>query len=407
MLRGAMGCLGCAIAAALAGCSPHFTRAYSPPKVPPPDLPIVGRAAIQPDVSGLPLDAPDQPPQRPTQYRQLSATDCRTLAIRNAPFANDLDHHPDNVPTSHPHYHPFRPDAREAEQSRLVRGYAADELRNRSAADALDDFFQLAQAEGQFDLLAAAHAELHAQLIAAEAAEKQGLRDRADIDALRVQLLGTEAQMAKLEAAIGSLDASLRARLALPPDDPHPLWPDDPLRVRPDDVDVDEAVRTGLYYRPDLNLLRTLVEDDCASTELMRAVVTSLNPLLASKANPLAILLGPLLKKPDKSAEAMRQQVAAALAGRERQAEAEIRAAVLALRGHQAAATAKAAEVRRLTAKVESLRKKAAAGLQVTADLTKAKLDLLRARGELLKAATDWNAAEVKLRQAMGLLVRE
>ena len=47
------------------------------------------------------------------------------------------------------------------------------------------------------------------------------------------------------------------------------------------------------------------------------------------------------------------------------------------------------------------------AGLSVAADLAKAKLDLLKARGDLLQAAADWNAAEAKLRQAMGLLVRE
>ena len=35
------------------------------------------------------------------------------------------------------------------------------------------------------------------------------------------------------------------------------------------------------------------------------------------------------------------------------------------------------------------------------------RLDHRKAQGELLKAAADWNVAGVKLRQAMGLLVRE
>jgi hypothetical protein len=407
MLRGAIGWFGCLLVAAPCGCSPHLTHAPPSANRPVPILPTTARRAIEPDVSQLPLDARARPPARPAEYRRLTAADCRVLAIRNAPLADDLDRHPDNFPTSHPHFHPLRPTPAEAERSRLVRGHAADELRNRAAADALDEFFRLAQAEGQFDLLAAVHDELRTQLTAAEAAQKQGLRDRADIDAIRVQLFDTEAQAARLEAAIGSLNASLRARLGLAPDDPLPLWPDDPLTVRPDEVDIEQAVRTGLFYRPDLNLLRALATDDgTASADLSRAVLTGINPLLALQPNPLADLLGGLSKKPGK-ADALRRQVASALAGRERQAEAEIRAAVLTLHGHRAAATAKAAEVRRLTAKVAELQKISAAGLQVTAELTKARLDLLRARGDLLKAATDWHAARVKLRQAMGLLVRE
>jgi hypothetical protein len=407
MLRGAIGWFGCLLVAALCGCSPHLTHAPPSADRPAPTLPATSRRAIEPDVSQLPLDTIGQRPTRPAEYRRLSAADCRLLAIRNAPLADDLDHHPDNSPANHPHFHPLRPTPEEADRTRLVRGHAADELRNRAAGEALDEYFQLARAEGQFDLLAAVDRELRAQLAAAEAAEKQGLRDRADIDAIRVQLFDTEAQAARLEAAIGSLNASLRARLGLAPDDTLPLWPDDPLAVRPDEVNIEEAVRTGRFYRPDLNLLRTIAKDDgTASAELTRAVLTGINPLLASPPNPLVDVLGGLSKKPGKG-DALRRQVASALVGRERQAEAEIRAAVLTLHGHRAAATAKAAEVRRLTAKVAELQKMSATGLQVAAELTKARLDLLKARGDLLQAATDWNAAEVKLRQAMGLLVRE
>ena len=43
----------------------------------------------------------------------------------------------------------------------------------------------------------------------------------------------------------------------------------------------------------------------------------------------------------------------------------------------------------------------------MTAELTKAKVDLWKSQGELLKAAIDWHLTDVKLRKAMGLLVRE
>jgi outer membrane protein TolC len=102
-----------------------------------------------------------------------------------------------------------------------------------------------------------------------------------------------------------------------------------------------------------------------------------------------------------------RRQLIGALETRERQAEAEVRAAVASLHGARITVTAKAAEVRNLTAHVAELEKREAAGQQVTAELATARLDVLKLRGELLQAVTDWHIADVKLRQAMGLLVRE
>ncbi|MDB5312510.1 MAG: hypothetical protein JWO38_6712 [Gemmataceae bacterium] len=395
------------LAVAAAGCHSHFTRTCPPPK-PAPHLPVVPRAAVEADVSGLPTDTPGRLEGRPPQYHRLTACDCQTLAIRSAPFADDLDNHPDNTAPNHPHLHPLKPKADEAQIGRLVRGYAADDSRNRSAGEALEQFYQLARAEGQYDLLARAHAELRTQFAAAEEALRRGLSDRAGVDALRVQVLDTEAQIAQLEAGLGALDAGLRARLELDPGDPLPLWPDDPLRVRPDDVDPDQAVRTGLHYRPDLNLLRALLSDNGkAADDLAQALLAQVSPLLARlKTNPIVGLLLLPTKAKDRR-ETTRRQVASMLTTRERQAEAEIRAAVLTLRGHRAAATAKAAEVRRLAARLQEIEKRAEAGQQVTADLTKAKLELLKSQGDLLKAASDWKIAEAKLRQAMGLLVRE
>ena len=83
------------------------------------------------------------------------------------------------------------------------------------------------------------------------------------------------------------------------------------------------------------------------------------------------------------------------------------RAAARSLRGYRLSTVAKAAEVQRQKAKLEEVEKRAAAGQPATAELTKTRLDLWKAQGELLKAAIDWHLADVKLRKAMGLLVRE
>jgi outer membrane protein TolC len=95
------------------------------------------------------------------------------------------------------------------------------------------------------------------------------------------------------------------------------------------------------------------------------------------------------------------------LADRERQAEAEIRAAAANLRGAGATVAARALDVKQVEARIAELQTRQKTGLNVTAELVTARLDLLKAKGALLTAATDWATAEVNLRKAMGLLVRE
>jgi hypothetical protein len=387
--------------AALVGCRP---RDLAPPARPAAlQLALTNRGAVEPDVSALGTD-PAALPTRPAQYRRLTAAECRALAIQNAPLADDLDTHPANDSA----HHLFKKKPEVANLARLVRGYAADEIRNRAAADALEDYYKLAAAEGQFDLAAAAHGILTKQRDIAAKAIAQGLKDRGDVEAIRRQLLEVESQTAKLEAGIGALNASLAGRLALDPADPTPLWPADPLRVSGEVVDAESAVATAMQCRPDLNLLRVLAAE-CDSGGLTNAVLNGVNPLLGDtdSSNPVVAMLAVLKKEPTRAESKLRRQLLGLLSSRERQAEAEVRAAVAMLRGNRASAAAKAAEVRNHAARVAELVKREEAGQQVTVELVTARLDLLKARGELVQAVVDWHVSDVKLRQAMGLLVRE
>jgi hypothetical protein len=166
-------------------------------------------------------------------------------------------------------------------------------------------------------------------------------------------------------------------------------------------------VRTGLFYRPDLNLLRTLLSDEGrAADDLAQSLLKQVSPLMAAlRSNPIVGVLLPHGTRTQR--ENTRRQMENMLHQREQQAQAEIRSSALTLRGERLASVAKGAEVRRLTAKVQEIEKRAAAGQPVTAELTKARLDLWKSQGELLKAVVDWHIADVKLRKAMGLLVRE
>jgi hypothetical protein len=394
------------VIALAAGC--HKDRLAPSVSHAPPQLPTGSRGTIAPDISAVPANPTDAPPARPREYRHLSAAECRLLAVRNAPLADDLDNHPDNTPPNCPHLHKNQPEA--AHLSRLVRGYAADELRNRAAADALELYWKVAVAEGQFDLALAAHDILRVQLAAAEKAVKAGLADRADADRFRRQLLDIESQMARLEAALAVLNAGLVGHLGLAPSDPLPLWPIDPLKVGGEEVAVEEAVEIARQYRPDLNVLRTLAASEDFGGNLARGVLNGVNPLIATQdpLNPLVAVMAMMKKEPTRVEGKLHAQVVKLLATRERQAEAEVRSAAATLRGTRIAIGAKAAEIANLREKVADLEKRVAAGVAgAEAQLVVARLDLLKLRGEIVQLAADWHIAEVKLRQATGMLVRE
>jgi outer membrane efflux protein len=368
-----------------------------------PQLPAVPRSAIEPDVSALSATPAHGLPAQPSQYQRLTAAECRALAAVNAPLAAELDSHPANDAPAHPFTHKR---GESADLSRQVRGYAADEIRNRSAAAALEDYYKLAAVEGQFDLAVAGHKVLTKQHSEAEKAIQQGLKDRGDVNALKRQMLEVESQAAKLDAAAGALNASLAGRLGL--DSASPIWPADPLRIAAEEPDVLAAISTARQCRPDLNLLRALLTDADRGGELANNVLNGINPLLGNAAaiHPLFALLAAVKHDPTRLEAGTRRQLLGALESRERQAEAEVRAAVASLKGARASAAAKAAEVRNLVARVAELEKREAAGQQVTLELATARLDLLKVKGELVQAVADWHVADVKLRQAMGLLVR-
>src|SRR5262249_9130285 len=159
-----------------------------------------------------------------------------------------------------------------------------------------------------------------------------------------------------------------------------PIWPADVLKVNGAPLDPDQAAQTALRYRPDLNLLRAVANDAEHGGELANAILSAVNPLLGvvGSSHPLTPALAAIKKNPTKAEATAHRQIVGLLATRERQADAEVRAAVATVRGSRAAVAAKAAETRNLQSKIAELEKRAAAGVAgAEAELAVARLDLL------------------------------
>jgi hypothetical protein len=389
-------CLALACLAAAAGCHAGGWPVL-PTTIEAAPLPEGPRQTITVELPRL--DLPPSSP--PSLYRYLTAEECRRRACQATPLADVLA-----APADWPG--PRRLKHGDGEIWNWLRAYAADELRNRHIAEALSDFYRLAAAEGQYDRLRQAEQLLQDQAQTLEKAVQQGVRSAQDLLTVQRQLLEVRSRLAQVESLRIGLNAALAERLGLPSADP-PLWPVVKLQVDPRDVAGEAAVDLALTYRPDLNLLRLLVQVDGRSLAQAEGLLQAIHPLLSTgpAPTPLQTLLAELRKAPTLWEERGRSLVEAVLQARQRQVTAEVRAAIAARQGQRTVAAARQSQVEFWRQQLAELEKRQAAGQAVTAELLAARLERLQAEAALLQAVADWHRADVQLRQALGLLVRE
>jgi hypothetical protein len=403
-MRCAAGLWGLAVLAGglAAGC--RGPGLVAPPSCPtaepcPPELPAVAPGRIEPDLAALPKLEPDtlDPGQLfatdPGSFRGLTERHCRQLAASRSAIANLLDAENERPAAACP------PAA-----LREARVYAAQDARNRAAADALDRFFQLADAEARADLLA--HGLQAFDQLRKEAAKLRaaGLPAPAD-DELSRQRAKLLADAEQAEAGIKLLNIDLKARLGLSTKGAERLWPVGDFGIRPDPVDAEAAVRFALETRPDLRLVRALYLG--LSSETLPAVRDQLRGAhgLLGMADPPALRLlrlALLTGQPDPQdlaeIDARRRQLFDLVAERERLAAAEVRAAVVALDSAARRVALARSRVEGWQAKTDELREKGGR----PAEVLQAETEWYKTRGELVVEVMGWHRARVKLGLAVG-----
>jgi hypothetical protein len=407
-MRGALG--ACAVGLGLlTGC--HF-HALAPQRQPAPtigpvaaELPLTRPSHIEPDLSGL-AKTPVRPVSASTdgEYRALTASACQALAAKNAQLADALDDE-SRVPAK------CTTPADSLKQT--VRFYAALELRNRAAAEALDRFFQLANAEIGADLLRQSVPVLDDLLSKARAARAANVRFPLDVDDLERQRSQLFSQLEQTESGGAILNIDLKRRLGLPPQSEH-LWPTGEFGIDASPVDAESAVNAALADRPELRGLRAVYASLSPDTlPVARDALRTGNPLLG--ASPVRSGLARLLSNvcgPDAETLAelavRRKQLADLIASRERDIADETRAAVVALNS-QTRRVQLARDRLELwaTTRAEAIKKRAAN--QPGAELAEAQVTLewFKARAEAINEVMAWHRARVRLKAAQGWLAWE
>jgi outer membrane protein TolC len=333
------------------------------------------------------------------------------LAVRNAEAANVLQKAGQGQRQNADH--PLvasRSERRDLYES--VTGYAAEELRNRRAGDALEAYFRLAEAEGRADLVREALTELQSAIDRALDLQKRGVLGPEAAEAAQRKWAESRGDLVELDARIDLLNGQLKGMDNLAGDVEQPsyrIWPTDLLWVTGEGPDPVSCVAEGLAHRPDLNLLRALgAELNARTLPVATQALSTVSTLLGGPAGgcksltDLAAHLLPCLKSG--AVEIARGQVEQLLQARERQAVQEIASAARLVAARRVQAQLATLRTELAGRKVKDLEERLNKGENVRTELTTARLDALKDRGDQVHAAADFMVAWARLKQAMGLL---
>jgi hypothetical protein len=409
-----------AAAAVALGCHAPTRPAPAPPSaapLPPPALPPVTPTSLEPEYDTLPsLDpiaaGPDDVAPQPAGYLGLTEEVCRREAATRASAAGLFDRE-NRIPPRAEVRRTFNPEADAL--TREVRAYLAAAGRNRAAADALDEFFQLADAEGRGEVLREMLPVLDRLRATVQKARAEGVRVPVSPDELDRQRAGLLGLIAQADAGARVLDIDLKRRVGVSGRTAERLRPVGEFGVSAVPIDVDAAVRTALESRSDLLALRAVYLKLTPETlpvvrELVRGQLgptggaVAADTVRGAMVRPLfAVLLARArAKRLDELAvtelAVRRQQLYDLIAERERQAADEVRTAAVSL-------TSQTTQVALARWRAEQLAREVteAKDQGVVAELA-ADLESHRARAEVVAAVMAWHRARVKFLAAQGLL---
>lgn len=413
MLR-AGGLIGLSLLVGCHGPSVVVSRPAARPSLEPVEIELgaVAPTRIEPKLGNVPsLDAKTAEPARlfaadGSAFRGLDEPACLALAARQSPMGNLLDRENEKPSVFVQLNKKNCPDRTRDDLVRELRFLAATELRHRDAAEALDRFYQLADAEARTELLSTGLKSFDELRAVATRARAAGLPvpDEDELTRQRARLLD---EIEAAEAGIKLLNVELQTRLGLSVKGTERLWPTGSFEIEPDAVDAEDAVRIALETRADLKLLRTLYHGANAETlPIVGEHLKSVNAFAGTAAppvpRPFAALQGNKLATKLKSAmttevELRKKQVFELTAEREKLAAAEVRTAAVQMASSARRVALAKGRAESWKAKVDKENK--------PLDRLPLELEWYKARAEVVQEVMTWHRWRAKYRSAQGTLI--
>jgi hypothetical protein len=276
---------------------------------------------------------------------------------------------------------------------------------NESAAAAMELLLRLAEADQLELLLKLAVPQFDQAHSDIQALRRQGLlgaQDATELDRYRIQL---DQQQRLVDQSVVQASAQLRYLLGMDPAHGpaiHPVLGGAGVTLK---TDIEQAIATGLALRPDLNLLRMLISElDPKTLPLALGVLQQAESSVgvpAAGAHPLA-----LLKRScdDTVLELRRSQLATLLHDLERARVAEIRRAVETVETEVRQMRLAEQTIGTWQERLKDVDTHLKEGTATQLDLSTSRLRLLEARSNLVKHTTEAQIADIRLREAQGIL---
>ena len=371
------------------------------PNWPPPDLATAVPDCGEDDCLLVRLPEPGE------TYRLLNAATCQCNAAKNTNVANlvELERHWARIIIECDTENVGKNLCLERD---LLALHAAD-ARNKSAAVALEAFYQLAGLEAQSYYLDKAIGETRHSLRRAEKLHEQGLAAEIDLDELAVSLCELEDRNLQLKYLRIQLNGQLQKMLNCPLSEQLFFWPEIEWEPSLDPVDVDAQVAFGMSHRADIRGLQlTLCNLEKITLPVARGVVGVADGTLGSveKADGLIHILR-CFRCTDGEVPIRCRQLAMLLAESRDLAEAEIKAAAhkITLQHQRIVLARQAVEDRR--ARLHEITAKRDAEDVSIFEISKARGRLYEAESDLIQQLVQLEIAQVQLRKAQGRLSAE
>jgi hypothetical protein len=397
------------LASALAGCAHRCAGVgagtnSNPIAVWPSDLRTV-RTNLSPDLSALPsyaaVDGALSKAPPPGQYRVLRAQEVQCLAACNAPLARLYDS--ESQAAANKKDRPGRCTGQE--QSKLL-AYRAVNERNKAAGAAMELFYLMAEAEANRDILNQSVAESGHAEEELEQLRQSGLKMPSDQTTLRRQKLDLFDRRIQLQSAMRQMQGQVQQLCNFEADETMPVWPEADLTVSVATIDLPAAIAEGLANRADVGALRML--NGSVNADTLPAAREGMQPL--GPGLGMSMVSKRLFGKDsggDEEVPTRQSQLTEAQTDTERTASGEIAEAAHNVEA-QLRGIAVAKERQDLWARhVAALQQKHEADGVTAFDLSAARLELLRAESDTVHRVIAWKIAQVKLKQAQGLLAAE
>ena len=364
-----------------------------------------GRGNLSPDLSALSsYDAVDRvlsPLPAAGQYRALRVEEVQCLAAANAPLAKLYASESEAATTN---------TGRRGQQAAPVQAklmaYRAVDQRNKAAGLALELFYRLAEAEANHDILDRSIEEIDRAVANLDQLRQSGLKVPVDQTAVRRQKLDGLDRRIQLSSAVRQMQGQLQQLCGFEADETMPVWPEADLIVTITPVDVQAAVAEGLASRADVGALGML--NVSLNADTLPAARSGMAPLGAGLG--ASIISKRLLGGKSGSAEelqARQAQLTQAQADTVRTASREIGEAAHDVET-RLREIAVAKERQELWAhRVAELQERHETDGVTAFDLSAARLEWLHAQSDTVRRVIAWKIAQVKLKQAQGLLAAE